>query len=356
MTEYMKGLVKEEAAPGPFRWREDLPVPAPGPDEVLIRVHVAALCGTDLHIMEWDEWTRNWAKAPFIPGHEICGEIVALGSDVTQRKVGDRVSCESHIACHHCAACASGMEQICENLRLFGVSEDGGFAEYAKVRWDVTYVIEDPSIPDETAVLFEPMGAGVHGVEKAEVAGKNVLISGCGSIGLTAVAAAKTFGAQQVIVCDLIDEKLAIAEKMGADVTLNAGREDVAEAVRRLTGGRGADAAIDITGSQQAITAAVKALRSGGRFVGVGLPTREIHLDLANDVFYREVEVTGISGRLIWKTWDDFAKVMAGPYFRSEYVLGGKDPMRDIDRAVEAVRSGVPGKMLLYPDVPPAEV
>lgn len=353
MKNTMRGLYKGETAPGMFSYREDLPVPAIGDDEVLIKVHVAALCGTDIHIINWDEWTKRWAKGPFIPGHELCGTIIEVGKNVTERKVGDRVSCESHISCNECWACTHGLSQVCENLQLYGIQTDGAFAEYTKARWDITYVIEDDSIPDETVVLFEPMGAGVHGVEKAEVKDKTVLISGCGPIGLTAVAAAKTFGAEKVIVCDIFDEKLEIAKKMGADHIFNSAKVNITNEVLKLTGGRGADAAIDITESQAAYTAAVRALRPGGRLVGVALPTKEISFDLANDVFYREIEITGISGRLIWQTWDDFAKVMAGPYFKAEYVLGDKFDIRDVDKAVQAVKDGVPGKMLLYPGGPP---
>lgn len=350
MAAYMSGLVKETSGPGAFVFRDDLPIPEPGDDEVLVKVHTAALCGTDLHIISWDTWTQNWAKeAPFIPGHEVGGEIVAVGKNVTERKVGDRVSCESHVACGTCWPCTHGLSNVCQNMRLFGVGMDGAFAEYFKIRWDVTYVLDD-SIDYDTACLFEPMGAGVHGVEKADVEGKNVLISGAGPIGLTAAAAAKTFGAAQVICCDLLDERLASAKEMGADVTVNSAKEDLRAVVMDRTGGIGCDCAIDITGAEPAIRSAIRLLRAGGRFVGIALPTKEISLDLANDVFYREIEITGISGRLIWQTWDDFSKVMQGPYFKPETVTGQRFRMRDVDQAVQAAESGVPGKMLLYPD------
>lgn len=355
MEKTMRGLYKE-VGPGMFTYHEDLPVPEIDDDEVLIKVNVAALCGSDLHLVAWDDWTQKWAtKGSFIPGHELCGTIVAVGKNVTERKVGQRVSCESHIACDECYLCTHGMSQVCENLELYGIQRDGCFAEYTKAPWKITYVIEDDSIPDETVCLFEPMGAGVHGVEKAEVEGKVVLISGCGPIGLTAVAAAKTFGAKMVIACDIFDDKLEIAKKMGADVVLNSKEQNVTEEVLKLTEGRGCDAAIDISEAKAAYDAALRALRPGGRLVGVALPPGEVPLDLANDVFYKEVEVTGVSGRLIWQTWEDFEKVMAGPYFEAEYVLGQKFDVKDIDKAIQAVKDGVPGKMLIYPNGVPAE-
>ena len=219
MANTMRGLVKEASRPGKLVYRTDLPIPEPGDDEVLIKVHCSALCGTDMHIVEWDKWSQIHARAPLVIGHETAGDIVAVGKNVTERKVGDRVSCESHIPCNHCWFCDHGMKHICKNMELFGVSVPGAFAEYACIRWDCTFPL-DESLSYEAACMFEPMGAGVHGVEAAEVAGKAVLVSGCGPIGLTAISASKTFGAVKVIACDLIDEKLEVAKKMGADAVL----------------------------------------------------------------------------------------------------------------------------------------
>ena len=207
MKDTMCGLVKEENGPSGLVYHTDLPVPQIDDDEVLIKVHCTAICGTDLHIMEWDEWSQKRIKAPVTVGHETAGEIVAGGKNVTERKVGDRVSCESHIPCGECYFCKNGMPHICKNVKLFGCTQNGAFAEYAKIRWDCTFLLED-DVTDEAACMFEPMGAGIHGVEAAEVNGKTVLVSGCGPIGLTAISASKTFGAVKVIACDLIDEKL----------------------------------------------------------------------------------------------------------------------------------------------------
>ena len=198
--------------------------------------------------------------------------------------------------------------------------------------------------------MFEPMGAGVHGVEAAEVCGKTVLVSGCGPIGLTAISACKTFGATMVIACDLIDEKLEVASKMGADHVFNSGKCDLVAEVKALTGGAGVDAAIDITGAEAALNTDLKCLRAAGRMVSVGLPTRPITFhDMTDDLVYREIQFTGVSGRKIWETWEDFSKVMKGPYFKLDQVIGGRFPMRDFEKALEQIRSGVPGKMILYP-------
>lgn len=348
MKTTMHGLVKTAPGPGNVEYRDDLPIPVPGDDDVLVKIHVAALCGTDVHIVEWDKWSQNWVKPPVTIGHEACGEIVEVGKNVKDLKVGDRVSFETHIYCGECLMCKSGKTNICSNVELFGCTVNGAFAEYACAPAKVAYKIDD-SLSDEVACLFEPMGAGIHGVERAEVEGKNVLVTGCGPIGLTAVAGAKTFGAKMVIACDLLDERLENAKAMGADYVVNSSKEDIILFCRDKTGGLGVDVAIDITGAGPALNNDVLAVRPGGRVVGVGLPTKRIDLDLANDVFYREVEITGISGRLIWQTWDDFAKVMQGPYFDSKLVLGETFDLKDFDKAVEAQKSGAPGKKLLRP-------
>ena len=348
MKETMCGWVKEAAQFGAMVYHEDLPVPQVGDDDVLIRVHCTAICGTDLHIYEWDDWSQKHGKAPFVPGHETAGTIVAVGKNVTERKVGDRVACESHIACGSCYFCKNGMPHICKNVQLFGVGVNGAFAEYAKIPWHSTFLLED-GLSFEEACMFEPMGAGVHGVESAEVAGKTVLVSGCGPIGLTAVSASKTFGAKLVIACDLLDDRLEDAKAMGADVVLNSGTCDLTEEVLKLTDGIGVDAAIDITGAGAAIRNALRSVRAAGRLVCVGLPTKKVELDLTNDLIYREVEMTGISGRKIWETWSDFAKVMRGPYFKMEKVLGRSFDLRELEQAMEAIRSGESGKMLVYP-------
>ena len=299
MKDTMCGLVKEVNAPSGLVYHTDLPIPEINDDEVLIKVHCSAICGTDLHIMEWDEWSQKRIKAPVTVGHETAGEIVAVGKNVTERKVGDRVSCESHIPCGECYFCKNGMPHICKNVKLFGCTQNGAFAEYAKIRWDCTFLLED-DVTDEAACMFEPMGAGIHGVEAAEVNGKTVLVSGCGPIGLTAISASKTFGAVKVIACDLIDEKLEVAKKMGADAVLNSAKCDLPAEVRTLTGGVGVDAAIDITGAEPALNSALKCLRAAGRLVCVGLPTKPITFhDMTDDLVYREVQLTGVSGRKI---------------------------------------------------------
>ena len=234
-------------------------------------------------------------------------------------------------------------------MKLYGCTQNGAYAEYEKIRADCTFLLDD-SISYEAACMFEPMGAGIHGVEAAQVDGKVVLVSGCGPIGLTAISGCKTFGATKVIACDLIDDKLTIAKELGADVVFNSGSCDLVAEVKKLTDGIGVDVAIDITGAAAAINNDLKCIRAAGRMVCVGLPTKPVTLvDMADDLIYREIELTGVSGRKIWDTWEDFAKVMKSPYYKMDRVIGGRFPMKDFEKAIEQIRSGVPGKMILYP-------
>lgn len=347
MKGFMCGIVKETPGKG-LSYKTDLPIPQINSDDILVKVKAAAICGTDLHIYDWDEFARKRMNPPSIVGHEIAGDVVEVGADVKGIKVGDRVSAESHIFCGECFFCKNDMREICSNVETFGVSVDGAFAEYAKIRYDCAFKLAD-HISYEAGCMFEPMGAGVHGVESAEVNGKTVLISGCGPIGLTAITASKVFGAKTVIACDLFDEKLKIAREMGADIVINSKNSDIVSELKKLTNGLGVDAAIDITGSGKAINAALKSLRAAGRMVCVGLPDGEVAINLAEDLIYRQIEFTGISGRKIWQTWEDFSKVMADPRYNIERIMGPRFAMRDFEKAFEAIRSGVPGKMILYP-------
>ncbi len=346
----MRGLVKEIPAPGGLVYHNDLPIPEIDDNEVLIKIHCTAICGSDLHMIDWDPHSaRTMDNIPVTMGHETTGDIVAVGKNVKDRKVGDRVSVETHIPCGTCPNCLNGRPHICSNLRLFGVNRNGAFAEYAKARADTTFVLDD-GVSYEMGCLFEPMGAGVHGVEAADVAGKTVLVSGCGPIGVTAVAACKVFGAKQIIACDLIDSRLQMAKEMGADITINSGSQNLIEEINRLTDGIGVDAVVEVTGAGPAINNALKATRAGGRFVGVGLPSKPIALDLADDVFFKEVEITGVSGRLIWDTWNDFAKVMQSQWYPADKMIYNRYLLEDYEAAFTEAREGKPGKILIYPN------
>ena len=330
-------------------YREDLPIPQISDDEVLIKVHATAICGTDLHLYHWNEYAqKRMTNLPMVFGHETAGEIVEIGKNVTGYKLGDRISVETHVPCNHCWQCRNGNPHICENQHVFGVTDPGAFAEYAPVHKDCIVRLKD-DISYEMGAMLEAMGAGVHGVEVAQVRGKRVLVSGCGPIGLMTIGACKAHGASQVIACDLIEEKLEIAKAMGADITINSREVDLPAFVRSQTDGVGADAVIDITGNPHAIRAGLKAVRKGGIFVSVGLPDGEVGINLTEDIIYREVIYTGVSGRLMFETWEDCMNILQSPGFSLEPVVGGIYPFRDFEKALDALKQGVPGKMILVP-------
>lgn len=330
-------------------YREDLPIPQISDDQVLIKVHATAICGTDLHLYHWNEYAqKRMTNLPMVFGHETAGEIVEIGKNVTGYRLGDRISVETHVPCNHCWQCRNGNPHICENQHVFGVTDPGAFAEYAPVHKDCIVRLKD-DISYEMGAMLEAMGAGVHGVEVAQVRGKRVLVSGCGPIGLMTIGACKAHGASQIIACDLIEEKLEIAKTMGADIAVNSRDVDLPAFVRSQTDGVGADAVIDITGNPHAIRAGLKAVRKGGIFVSVGLPDGEVGIHLTEDIIYREVIYTGVSGRRMFETWEDCMNILQSPGFSLEPVVGGIYPFRDFEQALDALKQGVPGKMILVP-------
>lgn len=344
----MRGIIKAFAGPG-LEFRTDLPIPEINEDEVLMKIRCASICGTDLGIYDWGAWSQKRIKTfPRIIGHETTGEIIAVGKNVKDRFVGQRVSCESHIWDGTCPHCLAGRRHVCRNMSLYGIIQDGAFAEYSKIRADCTYVLDD-NLTDEQGCIFEPMGSGVHGVEEADVQGKTVLVAGCGAIGQTVVAACKVFGAKQIIACDLYDAKLETARKMGADIVINSGKEDLVSAVLKLTDGLGVEAAIDVTGSPAALNNSLKCVMACGRLVSVGLPGEPVTMDMTEDLFYRQIQLSGICGRRIWETWDDFKTVMKNPIYDMERVIGGKFALEDYEQGFAKMRTGAPGKMFLYP-------
>ena len=348
MTGTMRGICKMRAGKG-AEFRTDIPIPQISDDEVLMKVHATAICGTDMHIYNWNEYASTRMKnLPMVFGHETAGEIVEIGKNVIGYQIGDRISTETHIPCNHCRQCKIGNRHICENMRVFGVTDSGAFAEYAVIPKDCIVRLPD-AVTYEMGSMLEAMGAGVHGVERAQVKGKTVLVSGCGPIGLMAIGACKAHGASKIIACDVFHEKLEIAKTMGADVVVNSEEEAIIDRVRQETDGSGADTAIDITGSGKAIVAGLRALAKGGTMVSVGLPNGEIPINLTEDIIYREIVYTGVSGRRMFETWDDCLQILQTDGFSLAPVIGGVYHFEAFEEALAAIRSGVPGKMILVP-------
>ena len=347
MKELMCGVVKEEPKPG-AAWHENLPVPKVGPRDVLVRVRAAAVCGTDQHIYSWTPYAQSRLKLPMVFGHEFAGDIVKTGSQVTEFYVGQRAAGETHIPCNACYMCKSDRRHNCMNMKIIGVHTDGAFAEYIAFPADCVYVLPD-DLSYAHGCMLEPMGVAVHGVSRAQVEGQSVLIYGAGPIGLMAVGAAKVRKAKKIFCADLFDTKLKAAKEVGADVIVNTKTENLQEIIYGETDGVGADVVIDYTGNNQALKSGFGCLRKNGTFVVVGLPSKEITLDWTEDIIYKEATVYGVTGRLMYETWDECIRILNSPDFKLDRIVGGIYPMKDYKKAFKDIESGIPGKLILIP-------
>lgn len=339
----MRALVK--TIPGPGCELVELPVPAPGPGQVLVRVAAAGICGTDLHIYKWDPWAQSRIRPPRVIGHEFCGTVVATGEGVNTVKAGDRVAGECHVACGCCALCLGGQPHICQRLEIIGIDCDGAFAEYVVLPAGNAWQL-DPGIPFDVAAIMDPLGNAVHTAMATELAGRAVLVTGCGPIGLMAIPVCKMAGAGVVIASDVTESRLALARKMGADLVLDARDGGVAERVRERTGGSGADAVLEMSGHPSGIRDALQAVRGGGWVGLLGLPGAPVELDLVNLVIFKEVRLQGIFGRLMWQTWEQMsAMLLQGLDIRP--IITHRLPLERFEEAFERLESGGAGKVIL---------
>lgn len=343
----MKAIVKQQPAPGAAL--VELPIPPIGSDGVLVRVRAATVCGTDYHIYAWDAWSQGRVKPPLTVGHEMAGEVVAVGADVTSVKVGDCVSAETHLVCHVCPRCRNGEYHLCENTRILGVDTNGAFAEYVALpEWNCW--VNDRDLPFELQSIQEPLGNAVHTVLAGEIAGQTVAVVGCGPIGIMSVPVAKMCGAEAVYAVDVNPYRLQLARQLGADVVIDASALDPVAEIRRVTAGYGSDVVLEMSGNPRAIQQAVAAVRNGGRVSMLGLPTRGVEIDLANQVIMRGVTLQGIAGRKLFKTWFQVRSLMrAGLAERLAPLVTHRLPLAEVDRGMELMREGRCGKVVLTP-------
>ena len=276
--------------------------PAFGRTDVLVKVKVASICGTDLHIYNWDRWAQNRIHPPLIPGHEFCGEVAAFGDEVTSVKEGDFVSAEMHVACGKCLQCRTGEAHICQNVKIIGVDADGAFAEYVVIPESNIWKL-DPAIPQEYASILDPLGNAVHTVLAGEIAAKSVAITGCGPIGLFSIAVAQAVGATSVFAIEVNEHRRKIAREMKADYVLNPAKEDVSAIVMEKTGGLGVDVVLEMAGHPDSIRTAFDIVRRGGRISLLGLTSKPISLNFSEDIIFKGITVQGINGRRMYQTW-----------------------------------------------------
>ena len=342
----MRAVVKASAGPGVEI--RDVPVPTCGPGQLLLKVKRAGVCGTDLHIYRWDRWSQGRLKPPVTLGHEFVGEIVERGEGVTEFEVGERVSCESHIVCHHCIACRTGNGHVCENTRILGVDVNGGFAEYVAVP-AVNAWRAPTNIPIEVAAVMEPLGNAVHTAFSGPISGCNLAVTGCGPIGLFAIGVARAAGAARVFASDVSAYRLELARQMKADVVLDASRGDFVERCQELTERAGLDGVLEMSGNPAAVRDGLTALRSGGRLSFLGLPTEPFDLDWNRLVIFKGITIHGIIGRRMYETWYQMHNLLSSGRLDIRPAITHVMPMEKIDEAIALLGAGQAGKVVLVP-------
>jgi threonine 3-dehydrogenase len=347
MPSTMKALRKMQPARGLSF--ETAPIPSIGPTDVLVRVRTASICGTDLHIYGWDRWSQSRIKPPVTLGHEFCGTVERAGEEVTAVRPGDPVSAEMHVNCGHCHQCRLGEAHICQNLRIIGIDQDGAFAEFVKIPSSNIWKL-DPAIPEHYGAILDPLGNAVHTVLAGEIAGNTVLVTGCGPIGLMSVAVAKACGSSTVFATETNERRRAMAKQMGADVVLNPAEVDSVARIKSETNGTGVDVLLEMSGNPAAIQQGFRALRAGGRASLLGIPTESVPLDLVNDVIFKGATVQGIYGRRMYATWVQMTALLKAGRLNLDPLFGERTPLEKFENAFSLLQSGLPGKILLYPD------
>ena len=347
MPATMKALRKTQAAKG--LQMETVPVPEVGHGDVLVRVKAASICGTDLHIYGWDRWSQGRIKPPVTLGHEFCGVVEAVGSDVTSVDAGEFVSAEMHVNCGHCHQCRLGEAHICPNVRVIGIDQDGAFAEFVRVPATNIWKL-DPAIPERYGAILDPLGNAVHTVLAGAIAGQTALVTGCGPIGLMSIAVAKACGGSTVFATETNAHRREMAKQIGADVVINPAAEDAVRKILDATGGTGVDVLLEMSGVPSAIQQGFKALRAGGRASLLGIPTENVPLDLVNDVIFKGATVQGIYGRRMYQTWVQMTALLKAGRLNLEPLFGDEITLDRFEDAFAKLQTGMAGKILIYPN------
>jgi threonine 3-dehydrogenase len=331
----------------------EVPVPAPGEGEVLVRMHAASICGTDVHIYEWNEWAeRRLPAVPMTFGHEVAGTVEAVGPEVHHLIPGAFVAAETHIGCGHCSTCRTGREHICENLKILGVDVEGAFAEYLVLPARNAWVV-GPGIDPDVASVMEPFGNAVHAAFGTgggeDIATNPVAVLGCGPIGLFAVGVVRSLGAWKVIAVEPDARRREMAGTMGADVLVDPTAEDPVEVVFRETAGQGVEVVLEMSGSAVAIDQGTRMLARGGRMSLLGLPDRSVTLDLNDQVIFKEARLQGITGREMFRTWQQTTTLLSTGRVDVSPVITDRLPLERFADAFEITASGGSGKVILQP-------
>ncbi len=342
MSNMMKALVKAKAEPG--IWMERVPVPEPGPNDVLIKVKKSAICGTDVHIYNWDKWAQATIPVPMVVGHEFSGEIAEIGSAVTKYKVGQRVSGEGHIVCGTCRNCRAGRGHLCRNTLGVGVHRPGSFGEYVCIP-EANVVPIPGDVADEIAAIFDPFGNAVHTALSFDLVGEDVLVTGAGPIGIMGAMVAKRSGARKVVITDINPARLALARKLGIEYVVDASSQNLTDVMREIGMTEGFDVGLEMSGAAPAFRDMIDKMNNGGKIAILGIAPTGFEIDW-NKVIFKMLNLKGIYGREMFETW----------YKMIAFVQGGLDltpiithrlPIDDFQEGFDAMRSGSSGKVVL---------
>ncbi len=338
----MRGLSKAKADVG--IWLTESPIPEIGHNDLLIKIHKTAICGTDLHIYNWDQWAQKTIPVPMIVGHEYVGEVVAMGQEVRGFAVGDRVSGEGHITCGHCRNCRAGRRHLCRNTIGVGVNRQGAFADYLALPAYNAFKIPS-GISDEMAAIFDPLGNAVHTSLSFDLVGEDVLITGAGPIGIMAVAIARHCGARHVVITDVNDYRLNLAAQLGATRTVNVAQQSLRAVMAELHMSEGFDIGLEMSGVPSAFSTMLESMNHGGKIALLGIPPAEMAIDW-NLVIFKGLVIKGIYGREMFETWYKMASLLQSGLDLSA-IITHRLPLAEFETGFAAMNSGQCGKVIL---------
>ncbi|MFS1526075.1 L-threonine 3-dehydrogenase [Microbulbifer sp. 2304DJ12-6] len=338
----MKALSKLKSEVG--IWLTDVEIPQPGHNDLLIKIHKTAICGTDMHIYHWDEWSQKTIPVPMVVGHEYVGEVVGMGQEVAGFQVGDRVSGEGHITCGHCRNCRAGRRHLCRNTYGVGVDRQGAFAEYLVIPALNAFKIPD-NISDDLASIFDPFGNAVHTALSFDLVGEDVLITGAGPIGIMAAAVARHVGARHVVITDINEYRLDLAHKMGATRAVNVTRETLSDVMAELGMGEGFDVGLEMSGVPTAFRDMLAAMNHGGKIAILGIPTGEMAIDWSQ-VIFKGLILKGIYGREMFETWYKMASLIQSGLDLTP-IITHQFSINDFQKGFDTMGSGASGKVIL---------
>jgi threonine 3-dehydrogenase len=338
----MKALVKAHAKPG--LWLQDVDKPTIGPEDVLIKVNEVAICGTDLHIYNWDQWAQEHVPVPMTVGHEYIGIIEEVGELVHSVKIGDRVSGEGHIMCGECRNCRAGRGHLCRDTRGVGVNRAGAFAEYLSLPADNAYKIP-PGISDDIASILDPLGNAVHTALSFDLVGEDVLITGAGPIGLMATAVAKHVGARHVVITDINEKRLAMAKQFGATRTVRAGQEDLHDVMEELEMLEGFDVGLEMSGNETALADLIGIINHGGKIALLGIYKESPRVNL-NQAIFKGISLKGIYGREMFETWHKMI-AMLGSGLDVSAVITDHIAFEDFETGFQRLNAGEACKVVM---------